>query len=615
MRLAASAVTVVTFLFGLAPASFGADVRVTKDNGGGYVSVYTMATGVAYTDAVLDECSIARGRQNEPAIAVNPRDTRVLIGSANDYCGVYAGSPPGNFVPAGPIWVGYYRSEDSGANFQNSLVPGYAADTSPYGALASIRTASSGDPVIAWDGHGRVFIGAEASEDPAGSKKSFGDVWVARFDNPGGALGNTLDDGKRFVGSAIVARGVAAPDLLGKSNDKTAIQADRTGGACDGNVYFAWSRFAGAAGDSSIYFARSTDHGATWSTPRNLTPNNHNVQFPDISVTGNGHVYMTFRQKQSVGRQPDAIMYVKSGDCGRSFGPPRLVTTFVRNDAQDIRDPQPLPLSSIDDPLLEAEETAPGSPARDCGDFANRCQSGYTFFRRDTQVRSIADQYDPVHEYVYMVYDATKPGTEVDTGTTYGTVNPGRGSQAAIYFVRLNGATGTSTTPALIDDQVSGHQIFPHLGTDGGVLNVMWWDSRDDLAPYSAQRPIGNDAAGKSYPALDVRAATSTNGGASWSPRKTPLNAVRSNPNYEQFDNRTVPFAGDYLWVTSIGDFAYGVWTDWRDTIAGSDPREALPDDKAVDVLQCRTFDATWSGDQCPHDGGLDQNIYGARLH
>jgi hypothetical protein len=58
------------------------------------------------------------------------------------------------------------------------------------------------------------------------------------------------------------------------------------------------------------------------------------------------------------------------------------------------------------------------------------------------------------------------------------------------------------------------------------------------------------------------------------------------------------------------------VWTDWRDTIAGSDPREAAGEDNDLaDVLQCRTFDAStglWSGDTCPRDGGLDQNIYGS---
>ena len=33
-----------------------------------------------------------------------------------------------------------------------------------------------------------------------------------------------------------------------------------------------------------------------------------------------------------------------------------------------------------------------------------------------------------------------------------------------------------------------------------------------------------------------------------------PVTNYKSNPNYEQFDNRAVPFAGDYLWVTSLGD-------------------------------------------------------------
>src|SRR5690348_8285905 len=74
------------------------DTRLTHDNGanGGYVSVYTLATGNAYTDATLQECSISRGRQNEPAIAVDPRNTSVLLGSSNDYCGVYnRGIPAG----------------------------------------------------------------------------------------------------------------------------------------------------------------------------------------------------------------------------------------------------------------------------------------------------------------------------------------------------------------------------------------------------------------------------------------------------------------------------------------------------------------------------------------
>ena len=403
--------------------SFGQNVRLSRDTSGGYVSVYTMTTGIPYTDAVLAECSIARGRQNEPAVAVDPRNTSVLIGSSNDYCGVYAGSTT-TFVPAGPIWLGYYRSEDRGRSFQSSLVPGYPDDASPYAALAKIRTSSSGDPVIAWDAHGRVFVGAESSGDPAGTKKTFGDEWVARFDNPGGEHGATIDDGKRFLGSTTVAQGSSAPNLLGKFNDKTALEADRTGGACDGNVYFSWSRFTGI-GVSNIYFSRSLDHGATWSSPMLLTNNIANVQDPSIAVTGNGHVYVTFDMGATRSGQPNAVGIAKSTDCGGTFAKPVIAVAYTPYNAQDIQTPQPIPLpgSAVDDPLLTGV-TAPGSLARDCGDFSDACQSGYTFFRRATSTQAKADQTDRASESIYMVYDATIPGTEVASGTSYGSIAP-----------------------------------------------------------------------------------------------------------------------------------------------------------------------------------------------
>jgi hypothetical protein len=317
-------------------------------------------------------------------------------------------------------------------------------------------------------------------------------------------------------------------------------------------------------------------------------------------------VYVTFRQFRSVlgGERFDAVYYVKSNDCGRTFSRPRLVTKFEPYDATDLYDD--------------------GSIAGECGDFDLHCQSGYTFFRRTTQVRSTADQLDRSHEWVYVVYDPSKPGTETRTGTTYGSIVSGDlpvkyhraiGSQSAIYFVRLDGATGRHTAPALVDDQSRGHQLFPDVSADGGVLHVIWWDSRRDPA-YSPTRPVGNDAAGVTYASLDVFGTVSRNRGGSWS-GSTRVSDVSSNPNYEQFANRTVPFAGDYLWVTSLGGFAYTAWTDWRDTVQGEDPREAGAedeDDASADVLQCRVFDPaseSWSGDRCPHAGGLDQNIYG----
>ena len=637
--LVAMLAAVALFAVALAGASTpGADVRLTNDChpdvsppstaatatcGAGYVSAYTLATGNAYTDQTLDECTVSRGRENEPAVALDPRNTSVLLGSSNDYCGVYN---RGALVGAvGPIWLGYYRSTDQGASFTSSLVPGYPDDTSPYAALSQARTASAGDPVIAWDNHGRAFFGSESSDDPAGSAKTFGDVFVARFENPAGADAvDTTKDGLAYRGTTVVARGSSAPNLLGKFNDKTAIEADRTGGSCDGNVYFSWSRFTGNGG-VGIYFSRSTDHGATFSSPMKLTPSVHDVQFPDISVTGNGHVYVTFRQFDGGGKDPNAVMIAKSTDCGQTFAAPQLVTTFVENDAQDQRaaEPIPQPQSQPDDPFFhdEAGSEAGSSTARDCGDFSDACASGFTFFRRDTQVRSTADQLDSAHELVYIVYDATKPGTEASTTSTYHTMEPGEVGQAATIFTRYDGATGDHTTPAVIDDQATGHQVFPDISADGGVLHAIWWDSRNDGC-YSVARPIGNCANHTTVPSLDVYAAKSVNGGTDWTDFSR-VTDVSSNPNYEQFDNRAVPFAGDYLWVTSLGQTAYTVWTDYRNTVAGVDPRETPEDEDAgtADVVQCRvTLTSTdkkgntsksWSGDRCPHAGGLDQDIYG----
>src|SRR5436309_5980908 len=509
------------FAVGVAGASTpGADVRLTNDChpdagcGTGYVSAYTLATGNAYTDQTLDECSVSKARQNEPAVAVDPRSTSVLLGSSNDYCGVYNRGALAGAI--GPIWLGYYRSVDGGSSFTSSLVPGYPDDTSLYAALSQTRTASAGDPVVAWDNHGRAFFGSESNGDPAGSAKTFGDVFVARFRNPDGPdAPTTTRDGLEYYGTTVVAHGSSAPNLLGVFHDKTAIEADRTGGACDGNVYFSWSRFNGS-GANEIYFVRSTDHGVTFSNPMRLESSLKSLQFPDISVTNNGHVYVTFRTFTSVGPSTDAIYIVKSTDCGKTFSPAQQITTFIPSDAQDQSSPEPVPTQAISDDPASGEGTdAHSDRSRDCGDFVDACTSGYTFFRRDTQVRSTADQLDASHEWVYMLYEPPKPATDLPAGRTYGTDGRGVGGQAGTFFIRYDGATGAHTAPAVIDNQATGHQVFPDISADGGVLHAIWWDSRNDSC-YSVTRPIGNCADRTTVPSLDVYGATSTNAGTTW---------------------------------------------------------------------------------------------------
>jgi hypothetical protein len=605
VRLSAVAFAGLAAFATLTPAlasSPGADVRLTNDAPAttGYISNYTMVTGNAYSDAALAHCSVDRQRENEPAVAMTPRDPRVIVGSSNDYCAVFDNGDDADGAPIqyGPIWLGYYRSENGGASFQSSLVPGYPGDTSPFADRAHIRTASSGDPVLTWDAEGRLFAGSESSDDPAGTKKTFGDEWVATYENPGGVSGNTLNDGKEFKRSVVVAKGASAPNLLGVFHDKTSIEADRTQSDCSGNVYFAWSRFNTIF--SNIYLTRSTDHGVSFSKPLLLTQSVNNVQDPDIAVTANGNVYVTFDAILHKGNvQTDAVMYAKSTDCGATFEPAKVLTTFTNY--------------AVVDRLVS------GGLARDCGDLTSACQSGYSFMRETSSPRSTADQAaSPSDETVYLVINAAIPGTQTPTGTTFGTQGTGTGAQSGAYFMRLNGATGATTDLTLIDptDFTShqGHQIWPDLSVDQGIMHILWWDSRNDRC-YSPARPIGNCADRSVVQALDVYATTSTDGGDTFA-AATRISDVTTAPNYDQFGGRTVPFGGDYMWITSVGSSAFGTWTDWRNTVAGDDPRSLGGEGPfGPEVHQCRTLvNGAYTGDTCPRAGGLDQDIYGDQV-
>jgi hypothetical protein len=415
---------------------------------------------------------------------------------------------------------------------------------------------------------------------------------VATVRNPQGRAGPSSRDGLEFAGSEIVAKGSSAQNLLGKFNDKTAIEVGRTGictsDGVGGYVYFAWSRFTGNGG-SNIYLSRSGDHGATWSQPTLLTSSVNDVQVPEITVTGNGHVYLTW--VATVGNkktETHALQYAKSSDCGATFTPAASVVTFEGYAHQD-------------------------SGHRDCGDADSACPSGYTFFRAETTPRAATDQADRGSENVYIVYDAAF-GPDVATGTSYGRVAPGVGSLSAAYYTVLNGRAGTYTAPVPVDPPGRQHQLFPDIAVDHGAANVMWWDSRNDPTCLTATTCADRHVVPGS---LDVYASTFSTSAGPTGALARRLTTTGSNPNYEQFGGRTVPFAGDYLWIDSVQGTTYAAWTDWRDTAAGSHPRETTTPGTAepgegADVLQCRftRTDGSISGDTCPRAGGLDQNIY-----
>src|SRR5260370_42401410 len=73
------------------PQTAGANVRVTLDNGsnGSYVSADQLAGGT-YNDALLRRCGTDRRAENQPPLAIDPRDTCVWASGAHACCHVPA---------------------------------------------------------------------------------------------------------------------------------------------------------------------------------------------------------------------------------------------------------------------------------------------------------------------------------------------------------------------------------------------------------------------------------------------------------------------------------------------------------------------------------------------
>jgi hypothetical protein len=542
-----------------------ANTRVTVDAGGTYVSADVMGGTGTYSDATLVRCGIDRRMQNEPTLALDPRNPMVRTSGSNDYCTV-----PTNH----DAWAGFYRSTDGGVTWTDSLLPGYLLDSSPQGTASPVHAQAlggaiaAGDPVQAWDTSGNLFyMGNNFNRGlQNGRSNEFrdntGDVWVATYQaaNP---VDNTTD-GSKYVRTVILSMNTFG---LGSFDDKTGIQVDQTSSRFSGNVYAAFSNFHGG-GCNEIDFARSTDHGATFSNPMKISGSVCNNQGPNIAVAPNGTVYVSwFGQKSGTKGQNTRIQgaaLAVSHDGGASFGMADVVVPF--------------------NPFGSGQFS--GNGARECGDAPFNCPSGQTFPRFDLAQPSITTNGSDV-AMVFMVALAS--------------------GQGQTQFTKSSNGGATWSALSAVDPQAAGHQFFPWITASGGTLSVVYYDSRLD-PNYSAGRAPCNDASGNGYACLHVWYSSSTDGGATWT--HTQVTDTPTNPNLEQFGGRLVPFFGDYIMVSAVGGSVGVVWTDQRDAVVGpdSDGNDVAGDSNnggACTSSFTACFDAT---------GGLDQNIYTASV-
>jgi len=565
--IAAGAMT----LFAVTTPSAGTNVLVTNDNDTTYKSADQLAGG-AYNDAVLLRCGTDRRMQNEPTLAIDPRNTSVWTSGANDYCTV---------PTAGDAWAGFYRSSNSGATWTDSLLPGYNGDTSTQGTSSPLHqlvaggALAAGDPVQAWDAQGNLFYmgnnfnrGVENGVSPA-FRDNTGVIWVATY-APSNPADNSTD-GSKYVRTVVLASNTFG---LGSFNDKTNLAVD----PATGNVYAAWSDFHGLVGCNEILFSRSTDHGATFSKPMKLSEGICGNQGPSIVIGPSGKVYVGWEANTggALAKAPgsaNGAAFVSSTDFGQTFSKARIVVNYT--------------------PFVS--EQFSGNGARECGDAPFNCPTGFTFPRFDLAGPYLAADNSQSPPTVVMAFQVAQSS-----------------GQGQIEFVFSTDGGATWSTPGLLASSSTGHQFYPFLVASGGRVNAIWYDSQGD-PNYSATRPPCNNASGQTSACLNVRYAESADGGKTWG-SSIQVTDTPTNLNYEQFGGRRVPFFGDYITVAAQGNVIGAAWTDQRNTVGAPD---ASGDNDGADVAgdpetggTCTSsFTTCFDG-----TGGLDQNIYSATI-
>jgi hypothetical protein len=380
------------------------------------------------------------------------------------------------------------------------------------------------------------------------------------------------------VRTTLVARGT--PSVWGIFNDKVNLVVDQTSGPRSGTIYVAWVKYPGQAANNVLEVARSTDHGATFSKPVQVTQGLGEEQFADMAVGPDGSLYVTYRTFAHQKSTSVDIGVSKSTDGGLTFSSPASVATAVT----------PFDGEQFD-------------PAGACGDGPFTCESGLTYPRFASLSAVTADASG-----VHVVW------------------NERTASGQSKVFVR-NSSDGLSWPSAAfqLDTAAAGHEWFPDIASAEGTITAIFYDSRTDPA-YSPDRPAGNTATGtNSGNVVHVLKAQSTDGGLTWA--ETTATSAASNLNWEQFGSRRSSFMGDYIYVSAVPGRAFGAWTDTRDVVPGSDPRETGGSDDAdgFDIFQngcvyvpndinAPSFTSPSITDSCLSQGGMDSNIYGGDL-
>ena len=600
--------------------------------------------------------------QNETSIAINPRNPRNLVGGANDYrlgfgtSGVYASTDGGDHwydaiipfptLPNGDVLDG---GGDPAVAFDRDGVAYYAEinfnRTDDTNGMFVSRSTNGG---FTWS---RMCVPIDTTpEDTTDNAGVCGGLGDPR--QPGDGVITFLSDDNTVADSsipfndkeyiAIGPRPAGVDPVCFAPFTRTPVECNPAVVGAD-RIYVGWALFGTfrsvETANIRIMLSYSDDQARSWSPPR---PINGSAPFcvgaldasnecsfssgtvPTVNPT-TGHLYVAFENFNT----PDENQYlvVRSRDGGQTFEGPFFVTpVFDRN--------YPL-VPDVNDQGEFVEGNRPDCYARDQQPFrdvlTNSC------FRVNPWGNVVADKRGGAFaDDLYLVMSDNRNGTPGSSNTDTFFFKSTDGGSSWIGPTRVNNdpsqLTGDRNDPA--NTNVTGSdQWFPWVDiNERGNLNVVFHDRRLDTNstasewPESRQRP-GNYLAWFFGAQCTVSSADSRQCVASEAeviPQPTEPIDPGSGPQpgqnqsrfpFANFQISDVPsnmdysfraglFMGDYNNVATMGNVAYGFWTDARNGRSSRDQEGRNPACEQSDVFIASYAANLYERDETGSEGG-----------
>ncbi len=259
-----------------------------------------------------------------------------------------------------------------------------------------------------------------------------------------------------------------------------------------GNINVVWAHSPDIS-FTDIFFSRSTDGGATFSTPKNLSNNTGDSSGPQIAVDVSGNISVVWADTTS----PNAdIFFSRSTDGGTTFSTPKDLSNNTGGIFSfALLFPQIAVDASGNINVVWANNTLTI--------FFSRSTDGGATFSTPKNLSNAGGSFQP-----HIAVDGSGKINVVWRGSTPG--------NADIFFSRSTDGGATFSTPQKLSNN-TGESELPQMVVDSsGNINVVWHDvtpgnldiffsrSTDGGATFSTPKNLSNNTGNSSGPRIAV---------------------------------------------------------------------------------------------------------------